>query len=384
MVARYDQQRNIEFKLVGARYSTRVGNFESMTPFNFTGLPSRVVFGFGTLTQLGDEIRQLKCTRALLLCTPRQIAHAQAVSNALGSLAAGVFADAAMHTPVDVTERAMQTVRDTRADCVVALGGGSATGLSKAIALRTELPQIVVPTTYAGSEATPVLGETRDGQKTTQRSMSVLPETIIYDIELTLNLPTATSSASGLNAIAHAVEAMYAKDANPLTSSLALQGIEYLARALPRIAQQPQDRDARADALYGAWLCGMCLSQVGMALHHKLCHTLGGSFNLPHAPTHAVVLPHATAYNAAAAPVAMAQIARVLGANDAAQGLFDLALQLNAPTSLRAIGMSEADLDRAADLASANPYWNPRRIEREAIRSLLDDAFFGRRPHTTN
>lgn len=354
-----------------------------MTPFTFTGLPSRVVFGFGTLAQLADEIRNLHCSRALILCTPRQAAHAQHLITELGSLAAGVFAAATMHTPVEVTERALQTVQKHKADCVVALGGGSATGLSKAIALRTDLPQIVVPTTYAGSEATPVLGETRNAQKTTQRSLAVLPETILYDVKLTLSLSPAISAVSGLNAIAHAVEALYARDANPLTSSLALQGIEAFATSLPLIAQQPQHREARSDALYGAWLCGVCLSQVGMALHHKLCHTLGGAFNLPHAQTHAVVLPHAVAYNSKAAPQAMRQIARSLAVENAAQGLFDLAVKLGAPTSLQSLGMPESELARAAELACANPYWNPRPIERVAIQSLLEDAFFGRRPQAT-
>lgn len=351
-----------------------------MKPFVYTGLPARVVFGFGTLAQLADEVRTLKCSRALLLCTPRQIKQAQALAMQLGGLAAGVFAEAAMHTPVDVTERALKTVQTLRADCTIALGGGSTTGLGKAIALRTDLPQIVIPTTYAGSEATPVVGETRDGQKTTQRSLAILPEVILYDVELTLSLPPAISAVSGLNAMAHAVEALYAKDANPLSSTLAIQGIQAFAKTLPRIVAEPLDRTARSDALYGAWLCGMCLATVGMALHHKLCHTLGGAFNLPHAQTHAVVLPHVVAYNASAAPQAMQQIAQALNATDAAQGLFDLLIGLGAPTSLQSLGMSESDIARAADLAMANPYWNPRPLAHDAIRMLLEDAFYGRRP----
>lgn len=351
-----------------------------MKPFTFVGLPTRVVFGFGMLAQLANEIRALGCLRPLILCTPRQLAHAQTVAKDLGGLHATVFAGATMHTPVDVTERAIQVVRASGADCMIALGGGSSTGLSKAIALRTDLPQIVIPTTYAGSEATPVLGETRDGRKTTQRSLAVLPEVILYDVELTLSLPPAVSAASGMNAIAHAVEALYAQDANPLTSSLAIQAITVLAGALPLIVNDPSHRDARANALYGAWLCGVCLSNVGMALHHKLCHTLGGTFNLPHAQTHAVVLPHAVAYNAAAAPGAMVHIAQALGVENAAQGLFDLNVKLGIETSLQALGMAQADLTRAAEVAVANPYWNPRPIERDAIYALLEDAFYGRQP----
>jgi maleylacetate reductase len=210
--------------------------------------------------------------------------------------------------------------------------------------------------------------------------LKVLPEVVIYDVALTLSLPVAVSSASGMNAIAHAVEALYAKDANPLTSTLAIQGIQALRDALPKIQLNPLDKEARSNALYGAWLCGLCLAQVGMSLHHKLCHTVGGSFNLPHAETHSVILPHAVAYNASAAPQAMQQLASALGVSNAAQGLFDLATTLKLNTSLKALGMKEEQLVQATDLALANPYWSPRAIERTGIAQLLEDAFHGRRP----
>lgn len=351
-----------------------------MQSFVYTALPARVVFGSGTLAQVADEVRRLGCAKALVLSTPQQVEEAQALAARLGDLAAGVFAEAAMHTPTDVTGRVLARARDFGADCLVALGGGSTTGLGKAIALGTDLPQVVVPTTYAGSEATPILGETEGEQKTTRRSPKVLPEVIVYDVDLTLTLPVGLSATSGINAIAHAVEALYAEDANPVISMLAEAGIAALARALPRIASDPREREARSDALYGAWTCGACLGGVGMALHHKLCHVLGGSFDLPHAETHTVVLPHAVAHNAPAAPEAMARAAAALGAPDAARGLFDLARGLGAPTSLREIGLPEHGLDRAAELAVASPYWNPRPIERDAIRALLDDAWHGRRP----
>ncbi len=350
-------------------------------PFTYEALPQRVVFGWDTLDTVGAEVERLGCRRALVLSTPEQRGAAESLAARLGPLAAGIFTGAAMHTPVEVTERAMAAARDAGADCTVALGGGSTTGLGKAIALRTDLPQIVVPTTYAGSEATPILGETESGRKTTQRTMKVLPEVIVYDVALTLTLPPALTATSGMNAIAHAVEALYAKDGNPLISALAEQGIAALARALPRIMADPADRDARADALYGAWACGTCLGTVGMSLHHKLCHTLGGTFDLPHADTHTAVLPHATAYNSEAAADAMAAIARALGTTGgAAPALFDLARALGARTSLRDLGMPEDGLDRATDLAVASPYWNPRPVERHAVRALLDDAWNGRRP----
>ncbi|GAB0117713.1 maleylacetate reductase [Acidisoma sp. 7E03] len=350
--------------------------------FIFDGLPMRVVFGDGTLGQLRAEAERLGLQRVLVLCTPEQSDQASDVVRRLGSLAVGLFDQATMHTPVAVTERALEVVRRHAADGVVSVGGGSTIGLGKAIALRTDLPQIAIPTTYAGSEMTPIIGETKDGEKTTQRTRRVLPETTIYDVSLTASLPPAISATSGMNAIAHAVEALYAEDRNPIISLMAEEAIGALARALPVVAACPQDVSARREALYGAWLCGVALGSVGMALHHKLCHVLGGSFNLPHAATHTVLLPHAVAYNAPCAPEAMQRVARALGAEDAATGLFDLAQGLQAPLSLEAIGMREADLDLAAEQAVARPYPNPRPLEILALRELLDNAFFGRRPMT--
>ncbi|UPK00990.1 maleylacetate reductase [Bradyrhizobium sp. 170] len=354
-----------------------------MQDFVYQSAPMRVVFGTGTLRQLPDELTRLGVSRALVLATPRQNALVAGIRDMIGERFAGVFTGAVMHTPVEVTERAMQTVHDVRADCIVSLGGGSTTGLGKAIALRTDLPQIVLPTSYAGSEMTSVVGQTSGGVKTTQSSPKILPETVIYDVDLTMTMPAELSATSGINAIAHAVEALYARDRNPVISLMAQEGIGTLANALPIICDQPNDKTARTDALYGAWLCGICLGAVGMALHHKLCHTLGGSFSLPHAETHTVILPHALAYNAPAAPEAMTRIAAALGVPDAALGLHDLALKLAAPASLREIGMPESGIDQAADLAVKNPYWNPRPIEREAIRELIARAWRGDTPQTS-
>ncbi|WP_208108520.1 maleylacetate reductase [Halomonas ventosae] len=349
-------------------------------PFIYNGLPSRVIFGQGTLSRLADEVRELGCHRALVLATPEQAGQAREVLAQLGELGGGLFAEARMHTPVEVTDEAMRHLEELEADCTVAIGGGSTIGLGKAIALRTGLPQVAIPTTYAGSEMTPILGETRDGLKTTQRTLEVLPEVVIYDVDLTLGLPVGMSGTSGINAIAHAVEALYAKDRNPVVSLMAEEGIAALARSLPLIAQEPANQTARSDALYGAWLCGACLGSVGMSLHHKLCHTLGGSFDLPHAETHTIVLPHAVAYNAGAAPEAMSRIARALGSDDAAGGLHDLARAVGAPLALADIGLQESDIDRATQIATSNPYWNPREIEADGIHRLLSDAFAGRRP----
>jgi len=265
----------------------------------------------------------------------------------------------------------------------VAVGGGSTTGLGKAIALRTGLPQLVVPTTYAGSEMTPIIGESRDGLKSTQTTLDVLPETVIYDVDLTMTLPASLSGTSGVNAVAHAVEALYARERNPIVNMMSQECIAAMARALPRIAKDPSDRAARGDALYGAWLGGAVLALVGMSLHHKLCHTIGGSFDLPHAETHTIVLAHAAAYNAPAAPDAMARIAQALQADDAARGLFDLAKATGAKMALRDLGMPEEGIDKAADLAVQKPYWNPRPIEREPVRALIARAWAGEPPQVS-
>jgi maleylacetate reductase len=352
-----------------------------MHTFIYEILPTRVVFGSGTIARLRSEAERLRLRRIVVLSTPGRAEQAREAWVALSDLAAGVFADAVMHTPVEVTDYALQVIKRTNADGIVAIGGGSAIGLGKAIALRTDLPQIVVPTTYAGSEMTPILGETKDGVKTTQKNPKVLPEIVIYDVDLTLSLPANLSTASGINAIAHAVEALYAQDRNPLVSLMAEEGIASLHKALPRIVARPDDREARSAALYGAWLCGVCLGHVGMALHHKLCHTLGGSFNLPHAQTHTVVLPHALAYNATAVPEAVAHIARALGgAADAAVELYELAGRLGAVRALKDLGMPENGIERAADLAVSNPYWNPTPIERDAVRALIARAWAGEPP----
>jgi maleylacetate reductase len=341
--------------------------------------PARILFGRGRVAEIGDAIRTAGGTRALVLSTPFQAEMAHAMAKRLGDLGAGVFVEAAMHTPVAVTERAMGVFDAVGADCLVAIGGGSTIGLGKAIAYRNDALQIVVATTYAGSEVTPILGQTENGVKTTVRGPTILPELVIYDPDLTLSLPVGMSVTSGLNAIAHAIEGLYAQERNPVTSLMAVEGTRALRDALPAIIANPGDTGARAEALYGAWLCGTVLGTVGMALHHKLCHTLGGSFDTPHAETHAILIPHTAAYNAQAAAMALAPAADLFG-GDLGGGLWKFAKSLGAPLSLRDLGLSDTDLDKAADLAVQNPYWNPRPVERQAIRALLGRAWRGDRP----
>jgi alcohol dehydrogenase class IV len=351
-----------------------------MQSFIYTAHPTRVVFGPGALQHLGREIDALGAKRALVLCTPEQTAAAERVATLLGERAAGIFPHAVMHVPIETAREARAEARRLGADCAVAVGGGSTTGLGKAIALDSGLPILAIPTTYAGSEMTPIYGLTETGVKKTGRDARVLPRCVIYDPELSLSLPLGLSVTSGLNAIAHAAEGLYANDGNPITALMAEEGIRAIAVALPKLARDTQNLAARSDALYGAWLCGTVLGAVAMGLHHKLCHTLGGSFNLPHAEVHSVILPHALAYNAGHAPAAMARIARALGTSEAAQGLHDLGARHGAPTSLRAIGMPDSGLDRAADLAVTTPYPNPRPLERAALRALLQRAFNGAAP----
>ncbi|GGB81346.1 maleylacetate reductase [Henriciella pelagia] len=351
-----------------------------MRPFTYTGLPARVIFGSGTVSVLAEEIKALKASRALVLTTPPQAPQGEQITEELGSLAAGMFTRAAMHTPVAVTEEAMKAYDKAGADCVVSIGGGSTIGLGKAIALRNGTPQIVLPTTYAGSEMTSIIGQTEQGEKTTQKTLKVLPETVIYDVNFTLSLPVGMSVTSGMNAIAHAVEALYAEQANPVLSLMAEEGISALFGALPRIVASPQDPDARSDALYGAWLCAVCLGSGGVALHHKLCHVLGGSFDLPHAETHTIVLPHALAYNAPAIPDAMTALKRATGSDDPAGKFFDIARQGGAPAGLRDLGMPESEIDRAVEIAFRNPYFNPRPLEEAGIRRIIRAAWAGDRP----
>lgn len=357
-----------------------------MRDFIFNGQPSRVVFGAGSLAHLEREIDLLGAKRALVLSTPGQAHLAQRVADRLGARAAGIFPRAVMHVPIETARQARDEARRLNADCAIAIGGGSTTGLGKAIALDCGLPILAIPTTYAGSEMTPIYGITEAGLKKTGKDPRVLPRTVIYDPELTLSLPVILSVTSGMNAIAHAAEGLYAQDSNPVMDLLAEEGIRAMAQAIPAIKTRANDVAARGDALYGAWLCGAVLGNVGMALHHKLCHTLGGSFNLPHAQVHSVVLPQAMAFNAAAAPEAMRRIERALGTavhSSAAAGLFDLARDNGAVVALRDIGMRSTDLDKAADIAVRNPYWNPRPFgpqQRSEIRELLQRAYEGVRP----
>ena len=345
---------------------------------------SRVVFGMGALEKAPEEIDRLGAKRALILTTPGRKKRGDEMAARLGARAVGVFASAVMHVPVDIAEAGRQEAARLAADSLVAIGGGSAVGLAKAIAAATGLPILAIPTTYSGSEMTPTWGLTERGIKRTMRDARVEPKTVIYDPALTVSLSPKVSATSGMNAMAHCVEALYAQDANPISSLIAEEGIRSLAKGLPAVVRDPSDLKARSLALYGAWLGGVSLGATTTALHHKLCHVLGGAFDLPHAETHTVLLPHATAYNAAGAPEAMARIAQALdprGAKrSAAQHLYDLEISIETPRSLASLGMKRDGIDHAVALVMEKPFYNPSELTKDGIRALLEDAFAGRSP----
>ena len=351
-----------------------------MKAFIYNALPARILFGAVAADVLPAEIERLSRRRALLLSTPGQAEMVAEIARGIGAVTAGLFSEAAMHTPVEVTELALRALHQADADCIVAIGGGSTIGLGKALALRTDLPQIAVPTTYAGSEVTPILGQTEAGRKTTLRSPKVLPEVVIYDTALTLSMPAGLTVTSGMNAIAHAVEALWAQDSNPVIDLLAERGIAALARSLPVLVQDASDPEARSDAQFGTWASGTCLGAVGMSLHHKLCHVLGGSFDLPHSETHTIILPHVVAALLPKLPQMRETLVRILGTDTPAGRLYDIPAAFHASMALRDIGMPHQGIAQAVREVFESSYWMPASVSEKEMEMLLDNALYGRRP----
>jgi alcohol dehydrogenase class IV len=347
-----------------------------MEKFTYVAMPTRVVFGVGAVSQLAAEVERLGAKRALLISTPGRADMVRAVAKGLS--VAGLFDKVVMHTPIATVEAARTMAKSLDADCCVTIGGGSTIGFGKAIALTSSLPVVAVPTTYSGSEMTNIWGISEAGAKKTGRDVKVLPKAVLYDPSLTLDLPAATSAASGMNAMAHCAEALYAHDGNPIVSLMAEEGIRALAAALPAIVKAPKDVEARTSALYGAWLAGMTIATTGNGLHHKLCHVLGG-LGLPHAETHSIVLPHAMRYNSVAKE-AMRRMGRAMGVDDVPTGIWELEKRMGLPMRLADVGMKEADIERAAKIAVQAPYPNPRPVEYAPVLELLHNAYEGRRP----
>lgn len=352
-----------------------------MHSFIFEIAKLRVLFGPGRRAELAQELDLLGFKRALIIADPSQMPIAQALAAQIGVRCAGVYDKVAQHVPVEVAAAGATHARAVGADCTVCLGGGSSIGLAKAIALDLSLPIVALPTTYAGSEMTPIWGTTAQGEKRTGRDPRVQPKTVIYDAELVSTLPARIAGPSGINALAHAVEGLWAQNVSPMMSAFAQESVRALTSALPQVVRNSQDLDAQSQVQYGACLAGILLGSVGMALHHKLCHVLGGTFNTPHAETHAVVLPYVTAFNLEAAADARSRLETALGTTEVASKLWELGQAVGAPRSLAALGLSESDLDKAAELVTQNPYYNPREITREAVRQLLSDAHAGVVPH---
>jgi maleylacetate reductase len=349
-------------------------------------LPQRVAFGSGeAAANLGREIGSLGAARVMLIAARAEMHLADTITKDIP--VAVRHDDVVMHVPVEVAERAREAATSNDVDALVSVGGGSTTGLAKAIAMTTGLPIIAVPTTYAGSEATPVWGLTQGARKTTGIDRNVLPKVIIYDAALTLSLPVAMSVASGLNALAHCVDSMWAPNADPVNAALAAEGIRSLAAGLPKVVADPMDLDGREHALYAAYLSAAAFASAGSGLHHKICHVLGGKYNLPHAQTHATVLPYVLAFNGPAAPEAERRIATALNGTGfggaALDGLVALGQELNAPHALADYGFTEDSIAEAAEaILPSVPPSNPRPVTAEDLRALLRAAWSGSDPKT--
>ncbi|MEU6841567.1 maleylacetate reductase [Streptomyces sp. NPDC046716] len=338
-------------------------------------LPARVLLGAGARHCVPDECERLGARSVLLVSTPSAAAPAGELADALGPRLAARFGRPAAHTPVAVTADALRLVDEVSADAVVALGGGSAVGLAKALSVRTGIPQIAVPTTYAGSEATPVLGETENGVKTTRRAAAIAPGTIVYDPELTLTLPPGLTLTSALNALAHAVEALWAPDATPVTDALATEAAEGLLTALPRVLDAPAHPGHRGHLQSSAWLAGLCLAGTRMGLHHQLAHALGGTYDLPHAALHALLLPHVLSFNLPSAPHAAARLSRATGGADPVAAVARLARSYDGPTTLADLGVPHDGLRAIAERVAAAPHPNPRPVTADSVEGLLEAAF---------
>lgn len=347
--------------------------------FSYDALPMRVRFGVGSFASVPEELERAALRRVLVVSGPGHADLAQELAGRLGERAVGVLADARMHTPADHARSAVARTREARADGCVAVGGGSAIGLAKAIARDLGTPVVAVPTTYSGSEMTPVWGLTEGGTKSTGRDRRVLPVAVVYDPALTVGLPPRLSVTSAMNAIAHAVEGLYAPDASPVVSLMAREGVGAFVPALPAVVADGADLDARSEALYGAWLCGAVLGATTMGLHHKLCHALGGALALPHSETHTVLLPHVLAYQAPAAPAMLTALQAVLGA-DPAGALWELEGRLDAPRSLRDLGMPESAIGGIAAQVAAAGIEHPRAPTVEDLTTILSEAWRGAAP----
>lgn len=348
--------------------------------FNYKALPVDVFFGLGKLKQTKELLIQRGYSKVLIITTSSREKEGLKLAEYLGEVCIGVYPNAVIHVPVEVADKAVEYVRAHNVDSCLAIGGGSTIGLAKAVALKTGVPIIAIPTTYSGSEMTSIYGMTDKQGKTTGKDIKVLPKVVIYDPELSLTLPPKVSYCSGMNAMAHAIEALYAKDKNPITSLMAVESIKHLKSSLPKIMKNPLNILARKNALYGSWLAGVCLGSVGMSIHHKICHTLGGTFNLPHSQIHAIMLAYSVQYNRNADIQAMDMLVDVMGVKNREElglEIYRLNEESGIELSLKKLGLPKEGPTIVAKTICKSPYYNPREYNFDELESLLKRAYQG-------
>ncbi len=345
-------------------------------PISFTHDPpsQRVVFAPGAITQVEAEAARLGIARAVVIATPGSGERlGSRVASLLGARAIGLHAKAVIHVPRAIAEGGLAAAKDARTDGLIAVGGGSAIGLAKIIARDTGLPILAIPTTYSGSEATPVWGTSDGDRKTTGRDNKVVPRTIIYDPELTLALPANVTAASTMNAMAHCIMGLWSPERTPVTVAFATDAMRRLGDHLTRAVANGHDIESRSECLIASWLAGTVLT-AGTGLNHKLAHVLGG-YGLPHAETHAVLLPHTTRFNFVANTDANVRLAEALRTNDPADALEKMLHGFGIPRRLRDLGLSEARIPDAAAQVGALKIAAPRPVSEDDARALFAAAY---------
>jgi alcohol dehydrogenase class IV len=384
-----------------------------MQAFHYTSYAQEIIFGTGSLAQLGEVVDRFRWQR-LLLCSTGSLRRGGQIAElerALGERLVASYEHIQPHVPDFQVAEALALAETHQIDGVIGFGGGSAIGMAKAVSRALEkkrsgtqeypiapiqqplVPVIAIPTTYAGSEMTPVYGVTRqiDGEprKVTVTDVRVTPKLTLYDPLLTLQLSPEMTASTGINALAHCIEALYSITRNPFSTAAALQGIRSINSALPRCYAAGNDVEARAEMLTGSFLAATALAHVTMAIHHGLCHVLGGTAGVPHGVANSIILPHAMRFNLDATAHQLAQVAEAMGigtagtiveaaAEDVIQQIYRLIRQLNLPQHLRDVGVQEADLPRLAQIAfqSRTVQSNPKPV-RDAgeIEAILRAAW---------
>lgn len=345
--------------------------------FEYNPVPNRAVFGENSALQLRSEVEKLGASRVLIACTKGMVARVQHVIDSLGDMCVAIYDKAEPHCPEHIAMGALDLFKQTEADCVVAIGGGSTIGIGKAIKLRTDKPMIVVSTTPCGSESTPIYGMLIGNHKKTGKDPKVIANATIYDPVLTTSMGAHLTGTIGMNGLAHCVEALYPQKPNPVATLFAEAGVEALTNGLKGSIKDPNDLVAREQVLYGGMLSGYCVTLAGIAIHHKLCHVLGGHHGIPHGESNSVVLPYAVAYNESAAPDAMARIRKAMNSDSASGGLYDFATEIGVPKSLKELGMREEHLDAAAQETVETTPYNPKPVDIKSVREMLQQAYEG-------